>query len=111
VLENRILSRIIGSKRNEVMGKWRKLYNGKLHNLYSSPNVIRQIKSRRMKWARHVVCSRKDRKVYKVLVGKPQGKGSLKGPGQRWEKGIKMDLRRVWNGFTWLRIGMSGRFL
>jgi hypothetical protein len=59
------------------MGEWRKLHSGELHNLYSSPDIIRQFKSRRMRWVGHVACMGKERKVYKVLVGKPEGKRLL----------------------------------
>jgi hypothetical protein len=80
VFENRVLRRIFGPKRDEVTGEWRKLHNEELHNFYSSPDIIRQVKSRRMRWAGHVARMGKERKVYKVLVGKPKGKrpfGSL----------------------------------
>jgi hypothetical protein len=66
--ENRVLRRICGPKRDEVTGEWRKLHNEKLHILYSSPNIIRQIKSRRMRWERHVARMGEDRNVYKVLM-------------------------------------------
>jgi hypothetical protein len=74
VFENRVLRRIIGPKRDEVTGEWRKLHSEELHNLYSSPDIIRQVKSRRMRWAGHVARMGAERKVYKVLVGKPEGK-------------------------------------
>jgi hypothetical protein len=74
VFENRILRRIFGPKRDEVTGKWRKLHSEVLHILYSSPNIIRQIKSRRMRWAGHVTRIGEDRNVYRVLMGKPEGK-------------------------------------
>jgi hypothetical protein len=70
-----------------------KLHNEELHNLYSSPDIIRQIKSRRIRWAEHVACMGEERKLYKVLVGKPEGKRPLGRPRQGWEDGIKMDLR------------------
>jgi hypothetical protein len=73
VFENRML-RIFGPKRDEVTGQWRKLHNGQLPTLYSSPDIIRQIKSRRMRWAGHVAHIGEGRKVYTVLVGKPKGK-------------------------------------
>jgi hypothetical protein len=88
VFENRILRRIFGPKRNEVTGEWRKLHNEELHNLYSSPNIIRQIKSMRIMWAGHVARMGKERKVYKVLVGKPEVKRSLGRRRRRWEDGI-----------------------
>jgi hypothetical protein len=99
VFENTVLRRIFGPKRNEVTGEWRNLYNGELHNLYSSPDIIRQIKSRRMRWAGHLARVGEGRKVYRVLVGKPEGKRSLERPRRRWEDGIKMDLREIgWEG-------------
>jgi hypothetical protein len=77
------------------MGQWRKLRNGELHNLYSKPDIIKQIKSRRMKWAGRVARMGEESKVYRVLVGKSEGKGSLERPKRRWEDGIKMDLRET----------------
>jgi hypothetical protein len=105
VFENRVLRRIFGPKRNEVMGEWRKWQNEELHNLYSSPDIIRQLKSRRMRWAGHVARMGEDRKVYKVLVGKPEGKRALRRPRHRWEVGIRMDLREIgWEGMDWIRL-------
>jgi hypothetical protein len=75
-----VLRRIVGPKREEVTGEWRNLHNGELDNLYSSPNVIRQIKSRRMRWAGHVAPVGEERKVYRVLVGKPERKRPLGKP-------------------------------
>jgi hypothetical protein len=115
VFENRVLRRIFGSTRDEVTGEWRKLHNGELHSLYSSPDIIREIKSRRMRWAGHVTSMGEGRNVYRALVGKPEGKRPLGRPRRRWEDGIKMDLREivlgVWSGFTWLRIGTVGGLL
>jgi hypothetical protein len=115
VFENRVLRRIFGPKRDEVTGEWRKFHSGELHNLYSSPNIIRQMKSRRMRWTGHVTCIREDRKMYKILVGKPEGKRLLGRMWRRSEDGIKMDLREigwgVWSGFNWLRTGISGGLL
>jgi hypothetical protein len=112
VFENRVLRRIFGPKRDEVTGEWRKFHNGELCNLYSSPDIIRQIKSRRMRWAGHVACMGEGRNVYRFLVGKPEGKRPLGRQRRKWEDGIKMDLREigwgVWSGFTWLRIGTVG---
>jgi hypothetical protein len=73
VFENRVLRRIFGPKRDEVMGEWRKLHSGKLHNLYSPPDIIRPIKSRRMRWARNVAHMGQGN-MYRVLVGKSKGK-------------------------------------
>jgi hypothetical protein len=84
VFENRVLRRIFGPKRDEVTGEWKKLHNEELLNLYSSPDIIRQVKSRRMRWAGHVARMGEERKVYKVLVGKPEGKRPLGRPRCRW---------------------------
>jgi hypothetical protein len=76
-----------------------KLHNGELHNLYLSPDIIRQKKSRRMRWAGHVARMGGGRNVYRVLMGKPEGKSPLERPRRRWEAGIKMDLREIgWRG-------------
>jgi hypothetical protein len=99
VFENRVLRRIFGPKRDEVMGEWRKLHSGELHNLYSLRDIIRHFKSRRMRWVGHVACMGEGRNVYKVLVGKPEGKRPLERPRRRWGNRIKMDLREVgWGG-------------
>jgi hypothetical protein len=95
VFENRVLRRIFGPKRDEVTGEWRKFHNEELHNLYSSPDIIRQVKSRRMRWAGHVARMGEERKVYKVLVGKPEGKRPLGRPRRRWEDGIIWILGRL----------------
>jgi hypothetical protein len=95
VFENRVLRRIFGPKRDEVTGEWRKLHSEELHNLYSSPDIIRQVKSRRMRWAEHVARMGEERKMYKVLVGKPEGKRPLGRPRRRWEDGIRMDLKEI----------------
>jgi hypothetical protein len=79
-----VLRRIFGPTRDEVTGEWRKLHNGELHNLYSSPHIIRQIKSRRMRWAGHVARMGGGRNLYRVLVGKPEGKRPLERPRRRW---------------------------
>jgi hypothetical protein len=94
VFENRVLKRIFGSKRDEVTGEWRKLHN-ELNDLYSSPNIVRVIKSRRMIWAGHVARMGKGRGVYRVLVGNPERKRPLGRPGRRWEDNIKVDLKEV----------------
>jgi hypothetical protein len=105
VFENSVLKRIFGPKRDEVMGEWSKLHNEELHILYSSPNIIRQIKSRRMRLAGHVACMGKERKMYKVLVGKPEGRRLLRRPWLRWEDGIRMDLREIgWGVVEWIQL-------
>jgi hypothetical protein len=93
--ENRVLRRIYGPKRDEVKGEWRKLNNEELNDLYSSPNVLRVIKSRRMGWAGHAARMGEGRGVYRVLVGKPEGKRRLGRPRRRWENNIEMDLQEV----------------
>jgi hypothetical protein len=108
VLENRVLRRISGPKRDEVTGEWRQLYNGELHNLYSSPDIIRQIKSRRMRWTGHVAHMGEGRNVYRVLMGKPKGKRPLERPKHRWEDWIKMDLREIgWGGIEWIHLAQD----
>jgi hypothetical protein len=109
---NRVLRGIFGPKGDEVTGQRRKLHNGELHNLYSSPGVFRQMKQR---WVEHVARRGEGRNVYRVLEGKPKGKISLGRPWRRWEHGIKMDIREIgwgmWSGFTWLRVGTGGGLL
>jgi hypothetical protein len=108
VFENRILRRIFGPKRNEVTGEWRKLHNEELHILYSSPNIIRKIKSRRMRWAGHVARMGEDRKLYRVLVGKPEGKRQLGRLRRRWVDGIRMDLREIgWGCVEWIQLAQD----
>jgi hypothetical protein len=105
VFENRVLRRIFGPKRDEVTGEWRKLHNEELHNLYSSPNIIRQIKSRRMRWVGHVACMGEERNVYRVLMEKPEGKRPLGRQRHRWEDGIRMDLREIgWGSVDWIQL-------
>jgi hypothetical protein len=104
VFENRVLRRIFRPKREED-GSWRKLHNDELHSLYPSPNIIRVIKSRRMRWARHVARMREGRGVYRVLVGRPECKRPLGRPRRRWEGNIKMDLREIRNdGANWIQL-------
>jgi hypothetical protein len=94
VFKNRVLRRIFGPKRKEVAGERRKLHSEELHILYSSPNIIRQIKSRRMGRAGHVACMGEEREVYKALVGKPEGKRPLGRPRHKWEDRIITDHYR-----------------
>jgi hypothetical protein len=88
------LRKIFGPKREED-GSWRKLHNDELHSLYSSPNIVRVIKSRRMSWAGHVARMREGRGVYRVLVGRPKDKRPLGRRRRRWEDNIKMDLKEI----------------
>jgi hypothetical protein len=114
VFENRVLRKIFGLKRKED-GSWRKLHNNELHDLYSSPNIVRVINSRRMRWVGHVANMGEGRGVYRILVGKPEGKRPLGRPRCGWEDNIKMDFREIGidgrTGFGWLRIGSSGELL
>ena len=99
-------------KRGEVTREWRKLHNENLNDLYSSSNIVQVIKSRRMRWAGHVERMEGRRGVYRVLVGKPEGKRPFGRPRHRWEDHIKMDIHevgwRVWTGLSRLRIGTGG---
>jgi hypothetical protein len=102
VFENRVLRRIFGPKREED-GSWRKLHNDELHSLYSSPNIVRVIKSRRMRWAGHVAHMGEGRGAYRVLVGRPEDKRPLGRPRRRWEDNIKIDLREIGiDGSNWI---------
>jgi len=98
-----------------VAGEWRKLHNEELNDLYSSPNIVRVIKSRRMRWGEHVARMGERRGVYRVSVGKPEGKNHLRDPGvdgriilrwifKKWDVG-------VWTASNWLRIGTGGGHL
>jgi hypothetical protein len=88
-----VLRRIFGPKRDEVRGDRRKLHNEEFHNLYSSPNIFRIIKSRRIRWAGHVTRMGDNRNAYRTLVGKPEGKRSGGRPRRRWVDSIKIDFR------------------
>ena len=109
--ENTVLRGVFGPKRDEVKGEWRKLHKEELRDLYSLPNIVRVVKSRRMRWAGHVVRMGEGRGVHRVLAGKPKGKRPLGRPRRRWEDNIKMDLQKwegVETGWSWLRIGTGG---
>jgi hypothetical protein len=102
--ENRVLRRIFGPTREED-GSWRKLHNDEIHSLYSSTNIVRVIKSRMMRWAGHVA---RMGDVYKVLIGRPVGKGPLGRPGRNWEYNIKMDLREISiDGANWIQLAQK----
>jgi len=94
VFENRVLRKIFGPRRDEVTGEWRRLHNEELNNLYSSPNIVRVIKSGRMRWAGHVA-RMGERGVYRVLVGKPEGRRPLGRPRRRWADNIRTDLQEM----------------
>jgi len=95
VFENVVLRRIFGPRRDEVTGEWRRLHNEELNYLYSSPNIVRVIKSRRMRWARHVARMGEESGVYRVLLGKPEGRR----PKRRWVDNIRTDLQEVGCGY------------
>jgi hypothetical protein len=97
-----VLRRIFGPKKDEVMGGWRKLHNEELRDLYSSPSIIRIIKSRRMRWARHVARMGENVNVYRLLAGKPEGKRRLGRRRYRWVDNIKIDLGEMgFGGIDW----------
>jgi hypothetical protein len=108
VFENRMLKAIFGIKREED-GSWRKLHNDELHSLYSSPNIVRVTKSRRMRWSGHVARMGEGRGVYRVLIGRPEVKRPLGRLRRRWEDNIKLDLREIGiDGANWIRLTQYG---
>jgi hypothetical protein len=108
VLENKELRRIFGPKRDEVTGEWRRLHNKELYAVYSSPSIIRVIKSRRLRWAGHVARMGERRGAYRALVGKPEGRRPLGRVRRRWEDNIKMDLREVGcGGADWVDLAQD----
>jgi hypothetical protein len=103
VFKNRVLRRIFGLKRDEVTGEWRRQHNKELNDLYSSPNIIWVIKSRRIRWAVHVSRMGEGRGAYRILLGRPEGRRPLGRPRHRWEDNIKMDLQVVgWEVVDWI---------
>jgi hypothetical protein len=115
VFENRVLRRIFGPTRDEVRGEWRPLHNEELYDLYSPPNIIRVIKSRIMRWAEHAERMEDRRGLYRISVGRPDGKRPLGRSMRRYEDNIKMDFK-TWDGWAWtglrgLRIGTGGGLL
>jgi len=94
-----VLRRIFGPWRDEVTGNRRRLHNEELMDLYSSPNIVRVIKSRRVRWAGHVVRIGEERGVYRVLVGKPEGKRPLRRPKRKWVDNIRKNLQEVGCGY------------
>ena len=105
MFENRVLRRrVFGPKRGEVTGEWRKLHK---EDLYSLPNIVRVVKSRRMRWAVHVARMGEGRGVHRFLVGKPEGKRPLGRPRRKWEDNIKMDLQEVGEGGDWMELAQD----
>jgi hypothetical protein len=92
VFENRIMRRIFGSKRDEITGEWRRLHKEELYALYSAPDVTRAIKSRILRWTRHIARVEKRKDANRILVRKPEERRPLRRPTRRWEDNIKMDL-------------------
>ena len=115
MFENRVLRRVFGPKRDEVTGEWRKLHNEELCDLYSLPNIVRVVKSRRMRWAGHVVRMGEGRVMYRVLVGKPEGKNDWGDPDVDGRIILRWIFRKwegvVGTGWSWLRIGRGGGHL
>jgi hypothetical protein len=108
VTENRVLRRLFGHKRDEVTGKWTKLHIEDLSDLYSLPNIFRVIKSRSMRWADHVARMRPRRGLYRIFVGKSEGKRPLGRPRCRWEDNINMDLQEVGCGcMDWIDLAQD----
>jgi hypothetical protein len=107
VFENRVFRKTFGLKWEEGES-WRKVHNDELHSLYSSPNIVRVIKPRRMRWAGHVARMGEGRIVYRVLVGRPEGKRPLGRPRRMWEDNIKMDLREIGiDGANWIQLAQD----
>ena len=105
--ENRVLRRVFGPKRNEVTGESRKLYNEELRDLYFLPNIVRVVKSRRMRWAGHVARMGEGSGVHRVLVGKPEGKRPFGRPRRRWEDNIKMYRQEMGGGGDWMQLAQD----
>jgi len=108
MFEKMVLRRIFGPRRNEVTGEWRRLHNEELNDLYCSPNIVRVLKSRRMRWAGHVARMDEEREVYRVLVGKLEGRRPLGRPRRRWVVNIRMDLQEVGCGcMDWIALAQD----
>ena len=117
MFENRVLRRIFGPRGDEIRGEWRNIDNEEhslvcntqeMNDLYSSPNIVLEIKSRRMRWAGNVACMGDRRGVYKVSLGKPEGKKALGKPRRRWKNNIKMDLQEVGcEGMDWIELAQD----
>jgi hypothetical protein len=108
VFENRVPRRMFEPKGDELPGDWRRLHNDEFNNLYSSPNIIRMMTSRRMRWAGYVARIRDKRNAYRILAGKLEGKRPLERPRCRWMDNIKMDVREIgWDGVDWIELAQD----
>jgi len=108
LFENMVLRRMFGPRRDEITREWRRLLNKELNDLYSSPNIVRVIKSRRMRWAVHVARMREERGVYRVLLAKPEGRRPQGRPKCRWVDNIRMDLQEVGYGYMdWIGLALD----
>ena len=108
VFESMVLRRIFGPRRDKVTGEWKRLHNEELNDLYSSPNIVRVIKSRRMRWAGHVARMGEERGAYRILLGKPKGKRPLGRPRRRWVDNIRTDLQEMECGFIdWIGLAQD----
>ena len=108
MFENKVLRRIFRPRRDEVTGDWRRLHNEELNDLYSSPNIVRVIKWRRMRCVGHVARMGEERVLYRVLVGKPEGRRPLGIPRRRWVDNIRMDLQEVGSGhMDWIGLAQD----
>ena len=108
MFQNMVLRRIFGPRWDEVKGEWRRLHNEELNDLYSSPNIVRVTKSRRMRWAGHVARMDEENGMYRVLVGKPVGRRPVGRPRRRWVNIIRMDLQEVGCGYMdWIGLAQD----
>ena len=108
VFENMVLRRIFGPRRDEVTREWRRLGNEELSDLYTSPNIVGVITSRRIRWAGHVAFMCEEKEMYRILVGKPEGKRLLGRPRHRWVDNIRMDLKEVGCGYVdWIGLAQG----
>jgi hypothetical protein len=108
VFENRVLRRIFGPKGDEVTGEWRKLHNEELHDLYSSPSIIKIIRPKRMRWSGNVARMGEKRNAYRLSVGKPEGRRTLGRPKRRWLDNIRMYLVEVgWGDVDWIGLAQD----
>ena len=108
MFENMVFRRIFGPRRDEVTGEWRRLHNEKLNDSYSSPNIVRVIKWRRMRWAGHVARMGEERGVYRVLLGKPEGRRPLGRPRRKWVDNTRTNLQEVGCGYIdWIGLAQD----